>query len=226
MSRQETADTPSVLLVEDDAELAALLAGLIGAEGYRVDVAYDGQRGLHLGLGRPYRVMVIDRRLPDMDGLELIARLRRRAVPARVLVLTALGAHAERVRGLDAGADDYLAKPFDLDELLARIRALDRRLADGADLLPLGEGFLDRDTRDVALPDGTRVPLSPREFDLLHALAARPRAVHSRTQLRDQVFPDTAAESVVDTYVYYLRRKLGRQIVRTVYGLGYRIGPL
>jgi two-component system response regulator QseB len=227
MIGQETADAPSVLLVEDDVELAGLLSGLIGAEGYRVDTAYDGQRGLHLGLGRPYRVMVIDRRLPDMDGLELVARLRRRAVPARVLVLTALGAHAERVRGLDAGADDYLAKPFDLDELLARIRALDRRVADAAAVLPLGEGgFLDRDTRDVALPDGTRVPLSPREFDLLHTLAARPRAVHTRTQLRDQVFPGTAAVSVVDTYVYYLRRKLGRQIVRTVYGLGYRIGPL
>jgi two-component system response regulator QseB len=226
MTGSETTEQPRVLLVEDDVELAALLAPLIAGEGYQVDVAHDGQRGLHLGLGRPYRVMVIDRRLPGMDGLDLLARLRRRAVPARVLVLTALGAHAERVRGLDAGADDYLAKPFDVDELLARIRALDRRFGDRADLLPLGEGFLDRDAHDVALPDGTRVPLSPREFDLLHTLAVRPGAIHSRTQLRAQVFPDTAAESVVDTYVYYLRRKLGRQIVRTVYGLGYRIGPL
>jgi two-component system response regulator QseB len=219
-------DTRRLLLVEDDVELAALLEPLIAAESYIVDVAHDGQRGLHLGLGRPYRVMVIDRRLPDMDGLDLLAGLRRRSVAARVLILTALGSHAERVRGLDGGADDYLAKPFDLDELLARIRALDRRLADGADLLPLGAGYLDRQAHDVALLDGSRVPLSPREFDLLVTLAVRPRAVYTRAQLRARVFPDTAAESVVDTYVYYLRRKLGRQIVRTVYGLGYRIGPL
>lgn len=219
-------DTRRLLLVEDDVELAALLEPLIAGESYIVDVAHDGQRGLHLGLGRPYRVMVIDRRLPDMDGLDLLARLRRRSVAARVLILTALGSHPERVRGLDAGADDYLAKPFDLDELLARIRALDRRLADGADLLPLGTGYLDRQAHDVALLDGSRVPLSPREFDLLLTLAVRPRAVYTRAQLRARVFPDTAAESVVDTYVYYLRRKLGRQIVRTVYGLGYQIGPL
>ena len=223
---EETADLPRVLVVEDDKELASLLGTLIEGAGYAVDLAHDAQQGLHLGLVRGYRVMVVDRRLPGMDGLELLARLRHRGVRSRVLVLTALGAYAERVRGLDAGADDYLTKPFDLDELLARIRALDRRFADQADLLPLGEGFLDREMRDVTLPDGTRIALSPREFDLLHILAARPRAIHSRPQLRAQVFPDTAADSVVDTYVYYLRRKLGRQIVRTVYGLGYRIGPL
>jgi two-component system response regulator QseB len=219
-------DKPRLLIVEDDTELAALLAGLIEREGYEVDVAHDGQQGLHLGLTRGYRVMVIDRRLPGIDGLDLLSRLRRRAVTTRVLILTALGAHAERVRGLDGGADDYLAKPFDVDELLARIRALDRRFDDQADLLPLGDGFLDRDLRDVALPDGSRVPLSPREFALLHTLAAHPKSVHTRAQLRTLVFPDTEAESVVDTYVYYLRRKLGRRIVLTVHGLGYRIGLL
>jgi two-component system, OmpR family, response regulator QseB len=223
---EKQADRPGLLIVEDDAELASLLSTLIEAEGYRVDLAHDAQRGLHLGLGRPYRVMVIDRRLPDMDGLELLVRLRRRAVTARVLILTALSAPTERVRGLDGGADDYLTKPFDLEELLARVRALDRRFGERADVLPLGEGYLDREAREVALPDGTRVALSPREFELLHALAARPRAVHSRPQLRATVFPETAADSIVDTYVYYLRRKLGRQIVRTVYGLGYRVGPL
>ena len=223
---EKQADRPGLLIVEDDAELASLLSTLIEAEGYRVDLAHDAQRGLHLGLGRPYRVMVIDRRLPDMDGLELLVRLRRRAITARVLILTALSAPTERVRGLDAGADDYLTKPFDLEELLARVRALDRRFGERADVLPLGEGYLDREAREVSLPDGTRVALSPREFELLHALAARPRAVHSRPQLRATVFPETAADSIVDTYVYYLRRKLGRQIVRTVYGLGYRVGPL
>jgi two-component system, OmpR family, response regulator QseB len=219
-------DKPRLLIVEDDVELAALLAGLIEREGYEVDVAHDGQQGLHLGLSRSYRVIVLDRKLPVIDGLDLLARLRRRAVTARVLILTALGAHVERVRGLDGGADDYLAKPFDVDELLARIRALDRRFDDKADLLPLGDGFLDKELRDVELPDGSRVQLSPREFDLLHTLAAHPKSVHTRAQLRTLVFPDTEAESVVDTYVYYLRRKLGRQIVLTVHGLGYRIGLL
>jgi two-component system response regulator QseB len=226
MRLEEQADERRLLIVEDDVELAGLLSALIQEAGYRVDVAHDGQRGLHLGLTETYRVMVIDRRLPGIDGLEMLARLRRRGVAARVLILTALGAHAERVRGLDGGADDYLAKPFDVDELLARIRALDRRFDDQAVLLPLGEGFLDKELRDVALPDGRRVQLSPREFELLHTLASRPKAIHSRTQLRARVFPDTEAESVVDTYVYYLRRKLGRQIVLTVRGLGYRIGPL
>ena len=222
----DTDEKPRLLIVEDDAELASLLTGLIEREGYLVDVAHDGQQGLHLGLTRTYRVMVIDRRLPGIDGLDLLAGLRRRAVPARVLILTALGAHAERVRGLDGGADDYLAKPFDLDELLARIRALDRRFDAQADLLPLGDGFLDKESRDVALPDGSRVALSPREFELLHTLAAHPKSVHTRAQLRTLVFPGTDGDSVVDTYVYYLRRKLGRQIVLTVHGLGYRIGLL
>jgi two-component system, OmpR family, response regulator QseB len=226
VSQDDQAEKPALLLVEDDVELVSLLRPLIAGEGYEVDVAHDGQRGLHLGLRNAYRVMVIDRRLPGMDGLDLLTRLRRRAVSARVLILTALGAHSERVRGLDAGADDYLAKPFDLDELLARIRALDRRFADQADLLPLGAGFLDKQARTVVRPDGGRVPLTEREFDLLSTLAARPRDVHPRDRLRTQVFPDTAAQSAVDTYVYYLRRKLGPQIVRTVRGLGYQIGTL
>jgi two-component system, OmpR family, response regulator QseB len=226
MPHDESADKPALLLVEDDVELVSLLVPLIAGEGYEVDVAHDGQRGLHLGLRYAYRVMVIDRRLPGMDGLDLLVRLRRRAVTARVLLLTALGAHSERVRGLDGGADDYLAKPFDLDELLARIRALDRRFADQADVLPVGAGFLDKQTREVVRPDGGRVQLTSREFDLFRTLASRPRAVHSRSQLHAQVFPDTAADTTVDTYVYYLRRKLGPQIVRTVYGLGYRIGSL
>ena len=226
MRLEEQADEPRLLIVEDDVELATLLAALIREAGYVVDVAHDGQRGLHLGLTSTYRVIILDRRLPGIDGLDLLARLRRRGVAARVLILTALGAHTERVRGLDAGADDYLSKPFDVDELLARVRALDRRSDDQSTRLSLGGGFLDRELRDVALPDGSRVQLSPREFELLHTLASRPKAIHSRTQLRARVFPDTEAESVVDTYVYYLRRKLGRQIVLTVHGLGYRIGPL
>lgn len=215
-----------LLLVEDDPELSGMLTETLADEGYVVDQAMDGQHGLHLGLTRPYDVMVIDRLLPALDGLDLLARLRSRAVPARALVLTALGTVADRVAGLDAGADDYLAKPFDLDELSARLRALCRRVPENAEALRIGGGLLDLALHDVVLPDGGRVALSAREFDLLRALATRPHHVHQREQLRRRVFDEAPAASIVDTYVYYLRRKLGRSVVRTVHGLGYRLGTL
>ncbi|KUL22472.1 two-component system response regulator [Actinoplanes awajinensis subsp. mycoplanecinus] len=215
-----------MLVVEDDSDLREMVAETLVDEGYHVDQAPDGQRGLHLGLTRPYDVLVIDRRLPALDGLDLITRLRARAVAARALILTALGTIDDRVAGLDAGADDYLVKPFDLDELSARIRALCRRTADATEALRIGGGVLDLGLRDAVLPDGSRVPLSAREFELLRVLAARPTAVHSRAMLRSLVFDEAAAASIVDTYVYYLRRKLGRKVVRTVHGLGYRMGAL
>ena len=215
-----------LLLVEDDADLSGLLTETLVDEGYLVDSAPDGQRGLHLGLTRPYDVMVIDRLLPALNGLDLVTRLRSRAVPARALMLTALGTVDDRIAGLDAGADDYLVKPFDLDELSARVRALCRRTADATEVLRIGAGLLDLAARDVVRPDGARVALSAREFELLRVLAARPNAVHSRAQLRSRVFDEAAGASIVDTYVYYVRRKLGRAVVRTVHGLGYRLGEL
>ncbi|MFC4108264.1 response regulator transcription factor [Micromonospora zhanjiangensis] len=222
---RETA-TYRLLLVEDDGELAELLADALTAEGYVVDLARDGQRGLHLGLTRRYDVVVIDRLLPALDGLDLLRRLRSRAVQSRALLLTALGTVDDRVHGLDAGADDYLVKPFHLDELSARLRALCRRTADGAEALRIGAAHLDLNLRDVVLPDGRRVALSAREFELLRVLAVHPNAVHSRSELRRRVFEETTAPSIVDTYVYYLRRKLGRAVVRTIHGLGYRLGTL
>ncbi|WP_329109484.1 response regulator transcription factor [Micromonospora sp. NBC_01699] len=215
-----------LLLVEDDADLTELLTEMLIDEGYVVDRAPDGQRGLHLGLTRPYDVMVIDRLLPVLDGLDLVTRLRSRAVPAKALMLTALGTVDDRIAGLDAGADDYLVKPFDLDELSARLRALCRRTSDSTEVLRIGGGLLDLAPREVVLADGSRVALSAREFELLRVLAARPNSVHSRAELRRRVFDEAAAASIVDTYVYYLRRKLGRAVIRTVHGLGYRLGGL
>jgi two-component system response regulator QseB len=203
-----------------------MLAELFTDEGYQIDLAHDGQRGLHLGLTGQYDVMVIDRRLPAMDGLELLTRLRRKGVTTRVLVLSALGESADRVVGLDAGADDYLVKPFEMDELLARIRALARRHLEDAESLPLGVASLDLLRHEVVLPRGQRITLSGREFELLRTLALRPKAIHPRSALRTNVFADSTGESIVDTYVYYLRRKLGRGVVRTVHGLGYQIGML
>ncbi len=217
---------PRVLLVEDDRELAGMLTELLADEGYETDAAHDGQRGLHLGLTGHYDVMIIDRRLPVLDGLELLRRLRARAVTTRVLVLSALGELADRVGGLDAGADDYLVKPFEADELLARLRALGRRDLEGAECLPLGAAALDLQRHEVVLPRGERITLSGREFELLRTLAQRPKAIHPRAALRTNVFADSTGESIVDTYVYYLRRKLGRDVVRTVHGLGYQIGAV
>lgn len=215
-----------ILVVEDDRETADMLSELLADEGYVVDVARDGQHGLHLALSRHHQIMVIDRGLPGIDGMDLVVRLRRVGVVARVLVLTALGGLADRIEGLDAGADDYLAKPFEVDELLARIRALHRRHLDDAVLLPVGTGALDLSRHEFVLSMGVRVGLSGREFELLRLLAASPRTIYRRSDLRARLFADTSAESIVDTYVYHLRRKLGKDVVRTVHGLGYQLGAV
>jgi two-component system, OmpR family, response regulator QseB len=219
-----------LLLVEDEAEFSAILAALFTDEGYYVDVAGDGQRGLHLGLTRSYDVIVLDRGLPAIEGLDLMRQWRRHGVATPVLVLSARGTAADRVAGLDAGAEDYLPKPFDVDELLARLRALRRRHLDIARMLPVGGYRLDLDTREVsAAPDHTGagaepVQLSERECGLLATLAGRPGQVFSRADLLTGVFTEAESPIVVDTYVHYLRRKLGRGIVDTVRGRGYRLG--
>lgn len=217
---------PRVLIVEDDPQLLEMLNTLLEEEGYVVDPAADGQRGLHLGLTRRYDVLLLDRGLPVLDGLDLLTRLRRRGVVTPTLVLSALGNPADRVTGLDAGAEDYLPKPFDVDELLARLRALRRRHLDTARSLPLPGGRLDLDTRQVDRDGGEPVRLSERECALLATLAGRPRQVFSRGQLLLLVFDDAESAVVVDTYVHYLRRKLGRKIVETVRGRGYQLGRL
>ncbi|GLY65629.1 response regulator transcription factor [Amycolatopsis taiwanensis] len=217
-------NAPRVLVVEDDPQLLEMLTSLLTEEGYTVDPAADGQRGLHLGLTRDYDVLVLDRGLPAIDGLDLLARLRQRGVVTPTLVLSALGNPADRVAGLDAGAEDYLPKPFDIDELLARLRALRRRHLDVARSLPLPGGRLDLDTRQVVCDTAEPVRLSERECALLAALATRPRQILSRSQLLGLVFDDAESDVVVDTYVHYLRRKLGRKIIDTVRGRGYQLG--
>lgn len=215
---------PALLLVEDERELSDMLVEVLTEEGYRVDRARDGHEGLHLGLTRRYDVIVLDRGLPAIDGLDLLRRLRGRGVVTAALLLTARGAVADRVEGLDAGAEDYLVKPFDLAELLARLRALRRRHQEHAGRIAVGDRWLDLDARQVRDGTGRAVTLSDRECALLRALAARPRQVFSRDDLRSLVFSAAENPGVVDTYVHYLRRKLGRDVIRTVHGLGYQIG--
>jgi two-component system response regulator QseB len=213
-----------VLLVEDDAELAGMLSMLLGEEGYEVDTAGDGQRALHLALIRGYDVLVVDRGLPAIEGLDLVARLRSRAVITPVLVLSALTDPADRVAGLDAGAEDYLGKPFDVDELLARLRALRRRHLDVADRLPVPGGWLHLQTRLVHRDGEPPVRLSERECALLTVLARNPTRVFARRDLLSLAFTDAGGAAVIDTYVHYLRRKLGRRVVATVHGRGYQLG--
>jgi two-component system response regulator QseB len=213
-----------VLVVEDDGELGELLLRLFRGAGYAADLARDGQAGLHFGLTRRYDALVIDRGLPAIEGLDLLARLRRSAVRTPALILTALGTVADRVAGLDGGAEDYLVKPFELEELLARVRVMLRRPAGSRTTLPIGASVFDLVTRRVTDVDGTEATLSGREADLLRMLAEAPDRVFSRAEIVARVFPDAAAETLVDTYVHYLRRKLGPGVVRTVRGAGYQLG--
>src|SRR3954453_1258632 len=177
-----------LLLVEDDQDLAVLLDRVLSDEGYAVTRVGDGHRGLHLALTRPFEVMIVDRGLPAVEGLDLIARLRGRGVGTPILVLSARSSTEDRVDGLDAGAEDYLAKPFELSELLARLRALLRRHLDHAGQLTVPGGSLDLATRTVRRIDGGDVELSEREAALLGLLAARPGVVFSRSELLDRVF--------------------------------------
>ena len=222
----EAAGRAAILLVEDDGELCDLLQRLLSDAGYRVDVAGDGETGLQAAVARRYDMIIMDRGLPAIDGLDLTGRLRQRGQQTPIMILTAYGAVADRVAGLDAGAEDYLVKPFEIDELLARIRALIRRQYAGVESIAVGDGTVDLTTRVAHRPDGTEVELSGREIALLRLLASRPGRGFGRDDLRVQVFESAESVTIVDTYVHYLRRKLGNRVVRTVRGSGYRIGDM
>ncbi|ARJ07713.1 two-component system response regulator (plasmid) [Cnuibacter physcomitrellae] len=214
-----------MLVVEDDRSLSAMLEELFVDEGYRVTTARDGQQALHLALTEGFDVVVLDRGLPILEGLDVLSRWRRSGVGVPVLVLSALGNPADRVEGLDRGAEDYLTKPFDIDELLARVRALLRRHETTAATLALPGGSHFRPSlRQVIRPSGGSVTLSERESALLEVLARDRNQVFERSTLLRLAFPVAEELGVVDTYVHYLRRKLGRDVIDTVRGIGYRLG--
>ncbi len=217
-------EKPRLLLVEDDKQLSAMLEELLLVEGYEVSCARDGQRGLHLGLTQHFDVMILDRGLPVVDGLHVLSKLRSHGIDTAALILSALGNPADRVEGLDAGAEDYLTKPFDVDELLARLRALRRRHGETAMSLRIPGGRFDVSSRRVTRTDGAIVALSDREGALLEQLARWPLRVFGRDEILEYVFPNAEGASVVDTYVHYLRVKLGRGCIRTIHGMGYQIG--
>jgi two-component system response regulator QseB len=219
--------TTRMLVVEDDRELGDLLLRLFAGAGYTVELARDGQAGLHRALTRGYDLLVIDRGLPAIEGLDLLARLRRSGNETPALILTALGTVADRIAGLDGGAEDYVVKPFDVDELLARVRVVLRRRPAGEEhVLPVGAAEFDLIARTVTTAGGDQTTLSGRESDLLRLLAASPSRVFSRQEITAKVFPEAATETLADTYVHYLRRKLGTGVITTVRGAGYRLGTL
>lgn len=218
-----TAERLALLLVEDDPVLGPLIAELLEPD-YAVRLAANGQEGLHLGLTQPWDVMVIDRGLPVMDGVSVIAALRSKGVAAPILILTALGDTDQKVQGLDAGANDYMTKPFDAGELAARLRALTRTYSTPGGAVGIGTWELDPASRAVRSVYGDTVSLTAKEAGVLAALAAEPGRVFTRDELLADHFHPTDQPGVIDTYVHHLRRKLDRAVVRTVHGVGYQIG--
>jgi two-component system OmpR family response regulator len=218
-----------VLVAEDDARLAAALRRGLRAEGVVVDIAPGGHEACALARMAEFDALVLDVMLPDVDGFDVCRRLRADGVWIPILMLTARDAIGDRVRGLDAGADDYLTKPFALAELLARLRALVRRgPVERPAVLELGELRLDPATRQVWRGE-VEVVLSPREFALLEAFMRRPGQVLSQWQLVEAAW-DLGYEqrsNVVEVYVRYLREKLDRPFgvtsIETVRGVGYRL---
>ena len=214
-----------LLLVEDDPMVGESIRDGLGQEGYTVDWVRDG-KGAETALGaEPYAAVLLDLGLPRMDGLEVLRAARAQHNDVPILVITARDAVADRIKGLDAGADDYLVKPFDLDELAARVRALVRRAEGRAEpVVRHGPIALDPATRAVTLR-GRPVELSGREFALLQALLARPGAVLSRAQLEERLYgwDEEVGSNAVEVHIHHLRRKLGADTIRNVRGVGYTI---
>ena len=216
-----------LLLVEDDPMIGEAVAEALRREGHAVDWAQDGPAGARaLSAGVPYALLLLDLGLPGRDGLQLLAELRRRGDRLPVLLITARDTVGDRIAGLDAGADDYLVKPFDLDELLARVRALVRRAAGrAAPALAHGRLRLDPATHSAWL-DEQPLPLSAREFALLQALLEKPDAVLSRAQLEERLYgwDQPVGSNAVEVHIHHLRRKLGERAIRNVRGVGYTLG--
>ncbi|GAA5024759.1 response regulator transcription factor [Kitasatospora paranensis] len=220
-----------VLVVEDERRLAGLLARGLSEAGHDVDVRHSGPEGLRAALGGGYDCVVLDRLLPGLDGVAVCTELRGRGSTVPVLMLTALGDVRDRVAGLDAGADDYLPKPFSFDELLARLRALNRRTADtGAGELRAGDLLVDRGRRR-AFRGGVEIELSAREFDILALMLSRAGHCVTRYHILDEVWDGETdlRSNVIDVHIAGLRAKVdkpfGRRAIETLRGAGYRLDP-
>jgi DNA-binding response OmpR family regulator len=218
-----------ILIVEDETALAETLRRGLMEEHHAVDIVADGREAIDYAVAAPYEVIILDIMLPGLDGLKVCRHLRESGVDSHILMLTALGAVDDRVRGLDSGADDYLTKPFAFRELLARLRALGRRTRD-IQVGPLCVADLVLDESTHAVHRGERViDLSPLEFRLLHCLMRHSGQVLSRDAILDQVwsFDYAGGSNIVDVYIRYLRHKIEApqesKLLHTVRGIGYKI---
>jgi two-component system response regulator QseB len=214
-----------VLLVEDDAMIGESVRKGLRQEGLAVDWVRDGLAAELALKNEVYDILLLDLGLPRKEGLAVLKSLRAAGNSIAVLILTARDAVADRVKGLDAGADDYLVKPFDLDELSARIRALLRRQSGRAEpLLQHGGLVLNPATHEAAL-NGVPLTLSAREFALLHALLERPGAVLSKAQIEEKLYGwnEEVESNIIEVYIHALRRKLGSDFIKNVRGVGYMI---
>ncbi len=214
-----------LLLVEDDAMVGESLRKALRQDGFTVDWVRDGRAAELAAAGEGYDLMLLDLGLPKKDGLEVLASVRKSGNRLPIMVLTARDAVCDRVKGLDAGADDYMIKPFDFGELLARIRALLRRQAGRVDtVIRLGELVLNPVSREVSFK-GQPVVLSGREFSLLAAFLDRPGAVLSLTQLSEKIYgwDDDVGSNTVEVYIHSLRKKLGADFIKNVRGVGYMV---
>jgi two-component system response regulator QseB len=214
-----------VLLAEDDAMIGAAVQDRLRGQGLAVDWVRDGRAAETALTGDVYDLLLLDLGLPGREGLAVLRGLRGRGSTLPVVILTARDAVDDRVAGLDAGADDYVVKPFDLKELEARLRAVLRRRAGRASsVIEHGRLTLDLSSHELRR-DGVAVPVSPREFALLHALLERPGRILSRAQLEERLYGwgEEVGSNVVEVHIHSLRRKLGADLIRNVRGVGYRI---
>ena len=218
-------------IVEDEKQLGKLLKRVLTEERHVVDVADEGYEGLNLALSDSYDLVILDRMLPNMDGLEICRQMRQSKIKSVVLMLTARGSVEDRVSGLTSGADDYLVKPFAMSELLARVQALLRRRdreTEGNNILQVGNLTLDLVRHEVQR-EGKLIELTAKEFALLEYLMRHPGQVLTRSQITDQVwrYDLDAISNVVDIYIHYLRDKIdhgfARPLLKTVRGIGYKL---
>ncbi|WP_027092764.1 response regulator transcription factor [Cohnella thermotolerans] len=220
---------PHIVVIDDDEKITSLLRRSLAFEGYEVTTAPNGQEGLRILQGRHADLVVLDVMMPQLDGWEVCRRLRTAGIHSPVLMLTAKDDVQDRVKGLDMGADDYLVKPFALEELMARVRALLRRRpeqTEESNQLRFEDLLLDVDAREAIRGD-RRIELTAKEFDLLHLFMQNPKRVLSRDQIMERIWGyDYSGESnVLEVYVAMLRQKLeehgGRRLIQTVRGAGY-----
>ena len=228
---EPTQQRTRILVVDDESSITDLVSMALRYEGFAPEVAHDGMHAISMTQSFRPALIVLDIMLPDIDGFEVVRRLRSERLSVPILFLTARDASSDKVRGLTIGGDDYVTKPFSIEELVARIRAILRRSegthADESSILAFADLELDEDTHEV-LRDGHPVELTPTEFKLLHYFMLNPRRVLSKAQIMDRVwaYDFGGRANVVETYISYLRKKIdadGTPLIHTIRGVGYSL---